>query len=346
MNFLRSEFEEALEPMVEDGVIKVGRFNYTGIEIINLAGPEAYNQAFNDWIWDQWIPTRHERKEELMALDSNASRFDDLKSLIAGGRATPFIGSGMSCPTGLPSWADFLRATAKRTKGFSLAQLEKYLAQGKYEAAASRIFGAMPPRLFNERFEGSFAITPSHPVKGAVRLLPYLFDSIVITTNFDSILEGVYGGCDKSFQGILHGMAVGDFRRKAVAGARCLLKLHGDYTAPIGRVLLKNEYDRFYGLRCSGRAELSHIFKGGGLVFFGCSLAHDRTMALLKEIADRDKDMPKHYAFLPRPKAHKNVTAREHFLTERNIFPIWYDGDHDTDIEALLVGLMEDLKKL
>jgi len=37
---------------------------------------------------------------------------------------------------------------------------------------------------------------------------------------------------------------------------------------------------------------------------------------------------------------------REHFLTERNIFPIWYDGDHSTDVEALLVALMDDLGKL
>ena len=40
------------------------------------------------------------------------------------------------------------------------------------------------------------------------------------------------------------------------------------------------------------------------------------------------------------------IVGREHFLTERNIFPIWYDGDHNTDIEALLVGLIDDLKKL
>jgi hypothetical protein len=68
-------------------------------------------------------------------------------------------------------------------------------------------------------------------------------------------------------------------------------------------------------------------------------------MALLKEVADADKNMPRHYAFLQRPKASK-IVEREHFLTERNIFPIWYDGDHSTDVEALLVGLMEDLNKL
>ena len=69
-------------------------------------------------------------------------------------------------------------------------------------------------------------------------------------------------------------------------------------------------------------------------------------MALLKEIADHDPNMPRHYAFLPKPTSKKNVVEREHFLATRNVFPIWYDGDHNTDIESLLVGLMEDLKKL
>ena len=69
-------------------------------------------------------------------------------------------------------------------------------------------------------------------------------------------------------------------------------------------------------------------------------------MTLLKEIADSDRSMPRHYALLERPRTPKKTVEREHFLTERNIFPIWYDGDHDTDIEALLVGLMELLKKL
>ena len=69
-------------------------------------------------------------------------------------------------------------------------------------------------------------------------------------------------------------------------------------------------------------------------------------MTLLKEVADADKNMPRHYALLQRPKTAKKIVEREHFLTERNIFPIWYDGDHSTDVEALLVGLLEDLKKL
>jgi hypothetical protein len=345
MDFLRPQFESAIEPFVEGDVVQVGRFAYTGADILKLAGEDAYKQAFGDWVWEEWVPTRRERKDELLKLNSNERRFNELKKMIVSGGAIPFVGSGMSAPTGMPTWGRFLRDTCKRTKGFTVTQLEACLTAGNFEEAASRIFGAMPPQLFNECFESNFTVKPSRTIDGAVRLLPLLFESIVITTNFDGILEDVYTEGDKTFQAILHGMDVGDFRKKTVLGSRCLLKLHGNYNATHGRVLLKDEYDGFYKPTCPGREELSLIFRRGGLVFLGCSLWQDRTMALLKEVADADKNMPRHYAFLQRPKASK-IVEREHFLTERNIFPIWYDGDHSTDVEALLVGLMEDLNKL
>lgn len=346
MDFLRPQFERAIEPFVDGDVVQVGRFGYTGADILKLAGEDAYKQAFGDWVWEEWVPARRDRKDEILNLvDSNEGRFTALKKMIDSGRAIPFVGSGMSAPTGMPTWGDFLRETCNRSKGFTVGELEVYLAAGNFEEAASRIFGAMPSQLFDERFESNFTVKPSQAIDGAVRFLPFLFESTVITTNFDEVLESVYTDARKTFQAILHGTGVGDFRKKIVLGSRCLLKLHGNYNAGHGRVLLKDEYDGFYLPKSSGRAELSHLFQQGGLVFLGCSLCQDRTMTLLKEVADTDKNMPRHFAFLQRPEPTKFV-EREHFLTERNIFPIWYDGDHGTDVEALLVGLMEDLNKL
>lgn len=346
MDFLRPEFEEAIEPVIDGyDVITIGRFSYTGADVLKLAGEDAYKQAFNDWIWEEWIPGRRDRKEEILKLHANKARFDGLKQIIKSGSAIPFVGSGMSCSTGMPTWAKFLRDTRKQTSGFTAVQLERLLSSGDYEIAASRVFGGMPRQLFNERFEGNFSLKSDQRIKGPVRLLPLLFHSIAITTNFDGILEGVYGNCDRTFQVILHGTAVGDFRKKVVAGTKCLLKLHGNFAETHGRVLLKDEYDSFYQPGCGGREELALIFRHGGLVFMGCSLLQDRTMVLLKEIADSDRNMPRHYAFLKMPESPNKMRMREHFLSERNIFPIWYDGEHDADIEALLVGLMEELNK-
>jgi hypothetical protein len=345
MDFLRPEFENAINPFVEGDVVMIGRFAYTGVDIIKLAGDEAYKQAFNDWIWEDWIPGRRERKDEILALPANATRYEELKQVIKCGRAIPFVGSGMSCPTGMPTWVRFLRETRKQARGFTAQQLETLLKTGRFETAATRIFDAMPSRLFNERFEASFVLKSGKPIKGPVQLLPYLFNSIAITTNFDGILEKAYGNAGQTFQVILYGTGVGDYRKKVSAGTRCLLKLHGNYAETHSRVLTKKEYDAFYKKNSSGREELSFIFRGGGLIFLGCSLRQDRTMDLLEKISDTDENMPRHCALLQQPKTKRETQNREHFLAKRNVFPIWYDGEHDTDIEALIVGLMEDLKK-
>jgi len=229
--------------------------------------------------------------------------------------------------------------------GFGLEDLKACLAAGDYEDAASRIFDGMPPQLFNECFESAFTARPTQTIDGAVRLWPFLFESIVITTNFDPVLEQVYDSKEKPFQEILYGTAVGEFRRKCINGSRCLLKLHGQHDVAHGRVLMKSEYDSFYDPRSDGREELTLIFRRGGLLFLGCSLYQDRTMSLLKEIADADKNMPRHFALLRLP-PQEMLIEREHFLAERNIFPIWYDGEHCADIEALLVRVMDDLSKL
>ena len=51
--------------------------------------------------------------------------------------------------------------------------------------------------------------------------------------------------------------------------------------------------------------------------------------------------MPKHYAFLVKPSDNGERIERENFLTERGIYPIWYDLPHDEALMALLEGLYD-----
>ena len=55
MEFLRRHFEEAIAPMVKNDSVQIGRFGYTGADILKLAGEDAYRQAFNDWIWERGV---------------------------------------------------------------------------------------------------------------------------------------------------------------------------------------------------------------------------------------------------------------------------------------------------
>lgn len=345
MDFLKPEFEEALTPTIDGSTVSIGRFTYTASEILKQAGEEPYEEVFRDWLWEEWLPSKRDRRDELLEFRTNAARYEDLKRIVENGGAVPFVGSGMSQPTGMPLWSDFLRQSCQHAKGYRITDLNQHLKSGLYEEAASAIFGAMPDRLFDDCFMRSFTLRSESLISGPVLLLPKLFDSIVITTNFDRVIEETYATNNTHFQAVLDGQNISNYRRQVAAGSRCLLKLHGDLENKHARVLLKDEYDAFYADECPGREELTLIYRRGGLLFMGCSLQQDRTIDLLEEIAKSDTSMPSHFALLPAPKPRK-LLEREHFLAERNIFPIWYDGDPSDDIEAIIVGLLEDLKKL
>lgn len=226
------------------------------------------------------------------------------------------------------------------------AELETLIAAGRYEEAASALSLNMPAHLFDERLEQAFVARSAGDISGAVRFLPEIFAETVITTNFDNVLEVVHVNADNDFQEVLNGASIAQFRVLRGKGRRCLLKVHGHHTNPASRVLTKDEYDKAYGHHCPARVELQYIFGSEPLLFLGCGLAEDRTMQLLKEVVDADGGTPRNYAILQRPADDAVRLSREHFLTARKVFPIWYQGDHDECIEAVVAGLLRAMGKL
>jgi len=346
MKFLKQQFEEALEARIDsDGRVNVGRYSFEAVEILNLAG-DAYETTFHDWLWEDWLPIRTDRLAELLTLKFNESRFGELRNAIGKGCVVPFVGSGMSVPSGLPTWTEFLKKLRKIQSALDCHAFRKMLSAGDFEGIASELFRGMPQQLFEERIEATFGISDVSLVTGPIHFLPLLFDSTIVTTNYDDLLEKLFAEHATTFQDILYGPRIAQYRRRGPAGTRRLLKLHGNYRDPETRVLTREEYDEFYRNGCPGREELSLLFRGHSLLFLGCSLKNDRTMSLLHETAMADRGMPRHYALLSMPRSPNGLRSREHFLTERSIFPIWYDGDHNEDIETFLVGVLEYLKKL
>ena len=86
---------------------------------------------------------------------------------------------------------------------------------------------------------------------------------------------------------------------------------------------------------------MKYVLRANTFLFIGCSLSQDRTMQLMLSLANEVLDLPHHFAFLPTPKNDDERKARQKFLADRSIFPIWYpDGEHDSSIEALFVKLL------
>lgn len=343
MKHLKPMFADALAQeqnlYVDKGRVHIRNKHWAPDEILEgLLDPEAYNDLFLDWV--------QERKEELIEsaktiLDEYGlrDRFGKLKEVYARGAVVPFVGAGLSVPSGYPGWTAFLQQHIRETT-IDPDEFDKILRAGQYEDAAQKLSDELGP-AFNEAVENAFGC--SRDISGCVQLLPHLFDSCVITTNFDDVTKRCYEAAEKPFSEELSGEHSRELPRKLAEGKRILLKLHGTSTTPRGRILTAAEYQRHYGDGNLQKAIEAICSKT--LLFVGCSLTVDRTLTAMKAFvqANGHDNIARHYAFLPVPSSDAEKNARRNALIACNIYPIWYpSGTHDESIEALLLALMED----
>lgn len=342
---LRAFFEEQVQFRLGDafrtpidGSVFIGDTEFLPVETLR-EDPDAYQVEFSTWFDEVWVPEQRERRDEILALHANRKRFGDLHDAFERQQVLPLVGSGMSVPSGLPTWSDLLRAIRPFTT-VDAVSLEALLSTSAFEEAADLLAGGTNSNLLNERVEHELRLEDSTVIDGAVRLLPALFPSLVITTNLDDVLERYYGNCSGRFDEVLAGRDIARYRNAKSPTRRFLLKLHGDCRRPESRVLHTHEYAAAYATGGVVREELALLYRTNSILFMGCSLGPDRTVQLIAEIATSDKGMPKHYAFLPLPSGSEARVARELFLSQRGIYPIWYDGPHDECLLALLAGLL------
>lgn len=343
MKHLKPIFADALAQeqnlYVDKGRVHIRNKHWAPDEILEgLLDPGAYNDLFLDWV--------QERKEELIEsaktiLDeySLQDRFGKLKEVYARGAVVPFVGAGLSVSSGYPGWTAFLKQHIRET-AINPEEFDRILRAGQYEEAAQKLADALGP-AFNEAVENAFG--RSRDISGCVQLLPHVFDSCVITTNFDDVTKRCYEAAGKPFSEELSGEHSRELPRKLAEGKRILLKLHGTSTSPRGRILTAAEYKKHYGDGEELQKAIEAICSKT-LLFVGCSLTVDRTLTAMKAFvqANGHDNIARHYAFLPVPGNDAEKNARRDALIECNVYPIWYPaGAHDESIEALLLALME-----
>ncbi len=341
---LKVIFEEQVAFRLENGIVIgdsvfIGETEFLPVEILR-EDADAYQEEFNRWLGETWIPEQGDRLSQLLELHGNAKRYADLRQAVERSQVIPLVGSGMSAPSGCPIWSDLLRRIREYTV-IDAANLDELLKTSAFEEAADLLASGMNPNLLNERVEHNLRIDNPELIDGAVRLLPAIFPNIVITTNLDDILEQFYNRCEAPFAHVLAGGELARFRQIKTPTDRFLLKLHGDCRRPDTRVLLKAEYEKAYAPGGIVRDEIALLYRTNHLLFLGCSLGPDRTVQLVADVAKSDKNLPKHYAFLALPSPDVLRVDRENFLSERGIYPIWYDTEHNESVTALLTGLLE-----
>jgi len=191
---LRSFFEEQIRFRLSDGTpiegsVFIGETEFLPVESLK-EDPDAYRTEFGIWLNEVWLPEQAELRKDILSLHANEKRYLDLLSATRRGQVVPFVGSGMSVPSGLPTWSDLLR----KIKSFAKVDpedLEKLLSISSFEKAADLLARGTNSRLLDERIEHDLRIDDPSCIDGSVRLLPAVFPNLVITTNLDDVLEHV-----------------------------------------------------------------------------------------------------------------------------------------------------------
>lgn len=248
----------------------------------------------------------------------------------------------MSESSGYPGWKNFLVRLRRQTT-ISEDQFLAQLGRGEYEEAAQSLADALGVG-FNEEVENAFGV--DRELVGPVQLLPYVFDTAVITTNFDSVLKRCFDNAGRSFEETIPGHEGQELPRLLGLNRRLLVKVHGRAMSGVGRVLTAAEYDAAYREHLPSVVE---TFCSRPLLFLGCGLSVDRLLSEVRRfVAAKGHDrVPRHYAFLSSPESEVARIARKAELTNFNIYPIWYpNGEHDDSIEALLYALADGVTEL
>lgn len=344
MEHLREEFHQAIADemyITESKSVSIASVAFSPEEILKQLYSEKYEESFSEWLKDR-KQNITERANEILNSHTAQDRFAFLKDIYGRGAVIPFIGAGMSCPSKYPGWSKFLATQWEEAK-ITEQTLSDYLSKGQFEEAAERLQSELSPQELNERLQNTYGI--KRDMRGSVQMLPYCFKNSVITTNFDDTIERCYDYCGRKFDLTISGKEASRLRKLInEEGKRVLVKLHGNHGGN-NRILTKSEYDAAYSENCYMDATYDNISQDS-LLFLGCSLTYDRTIESLTRLmtAHGHDNRARHYAFMKSPEECQK-RERERFLSNANIFPIWYSTDsfdHDAAIEALLYKLCEE----
>lgn len=252
----------------------------------------------------------------------------------------PYIGAGMSRCAGYPTWGelcDYIRKKALPGPDLPASPPPAFASLLEHYCASEL--------ELSDLIERRFAPVPNVkvPLDAPVACLVRLSPSLIVTTNYDSVLEQVFG---KALDEVYTGTNIDSrtYRRLvqlALPGRpSTLLKLHGSYDLDAGLVATHSQYQRAY--RNPGRNQklLEHLMSSRSMLFLGCSLDEQDapTKVLLKLRRRLGEFAQEHFAVRRR----KSDTARqeERRLAALGIKTLFYEGSDPDDALRELLGYL------
>lgn len=238
----------------------------------------------------------------------------------------PYVGAGISVPFGIPAWGKLLRDIAP--VGSVRDEVDRQLATGSFSQSASIIEDVLGSKRFSEAFKTTFFGRELHrpTQETAVELLPALATSIVMTTNFDRVLESIFEENGSRFEKVYLGTSSDGLMEDLQVSRRTLIKIHGDFGDTVNRILTSSEYASGYEVSQSGFDHtrlLMRVLQSRTVLFIGSSIVHDEVYRVLCDLSLEQHAFP-HYSIMPEPKTQDEKSDLQAKLELAGLRVLWY----------------------
>ena len=283
---------------------------------------------------------------------NNDAVYRDLKAALRGGHLTPFVGAGLSVFCGYKLWPDVLTELSEFIPDDEpKSEAQELILQNKYLEAAEYIHQHYDPMM--RRLQGivTFSKIDDCPdermYSSAAWVLPRLFgDKPLMTTNFDGVLEYVFAKQNCAFERVAEPHDPSLLTQIRQKNSHGLFKLHGDIgkeTTSIDRlVFTQSQYDKVYCEDGELIGELRQWYQNQTLLFLGCSLAMDKTMEVLRNVALKDSGI-RHFAIVGcKPDQRSEFLKR---LGELGIDALFYNDDNHDAVRVILENLLYEINQ-
>ena len=289
--------------------------------------------------------------------NQNPAIYDKIVQGLKEKKLVPFIGTGL--PSAIkkdrkpifPAWSDLLNRMAGFIQDQTLSDCIKSLSKiGEYTVAAQLIAQAHGETKVEQSLREIFAsnkipdrFTPAQK-KEAIFSLPGIFgETLMLTTNFDTMIERVY--LEKRLS--IPTATINDTKKLDLVlnghGKSLLFKVHGDVDSSDDMVFTKESYDKKYEESASLYKALYTIIRTKKLFFIGSSLTVDRTINMVQEVSRTTKRDP--HLGITSVSLNMKTDERIRELSDIGIEAILYPKGHYNVLNTIFNKLKTDIKK-
>jgi len=259
--------------------------------------------------------------------------YADLKDNLNTGNVVAFVGAGLSSGAGLPGWYSLITELAQRI-GYELPPAQWATGEALIDAAQAYITeqGLHSLVMF---LKDQLDTTDKSPT-AAHQALARLPIPLVLTANYDDLLEWAYRDAGKRVQVVVRDSDIPFMRRES--DAVNIVKLYGDLDQPDTIVLARQQYEAFFLQRPQMIKLLETELGRSDVLYLGWSHSDPHFNLIFGELLNRfGQFMRAGYAVMfDLPKARRKELERKHI----RLVQLPAHGDRTGQLAAWLNSLI------